>query len=142
MSFLLAKPRNANTTYTFSKFHSQSASRCRRKKMKTPTPPLVESSVPTPGGRLKYAGLVATAKKHNANFVQLAIMTGVLLTSLRSLGQKYRIYMLTEDAVALKEEQESITASMNHIKESLRAEAAAEPTGALAARLRLLLGDE
>ncbi|XP_047958734.1 uncharacterized protein LOC125204203 [Salvia hispanica] len=139
MSFVVAKLRNANN---FSKFYSQSAARCRPKKTKTPTPPPVESSVRTPGGPLKYAGLIAIAKKHKTNFVKLAIMTGVLLTSLRSMGQKYRIYVLTEDAVALKEEQESITARMNHIKESLCAEAAAEPTGALEARLRLLLGDE
>lgn len=111
-------------------------------KTKTPTPPPVGSSAQTPGGRLNYAGLISTAKKHKSNFVKLAIMTGVLLTSLRSMGQKYRIYVLTEDAVALKEEQESIAARMNHIKESLHAEAAAEPTGALEARLRLLLGDE
>ncbi|KAG6388343.1 hypothetical protein SASPL_149768 [Salvia splendens] len=139
MSFLLAKLRNSNK---FSQCYSQSATRCRPKKTKNPTPPPVESSVQTPGGRLKYAGLIATAKKHKSNFMKLAIMTGVLLTSFRSMGQKYRIYVLTEDAVALREEQESITARMNRIKESLHAAAAAEPTGALEARLRILLGDE
>lgn len=105
-------------------------------------PPSAANSFPDSHGRLKYTGLLANAKKHKSGFVQFFIMTGILLTSLRSLGQKYRIHELTEDAVALTQEQESITARMNHIKQSLRAEAAAEPTGAFAARLRLLFGDE
>ncbi|XP_057784617.1 uncharacterized protein LOC131001972 isoform X2 [Salvia miltiorrhiza] len=96
----------------------------------------------TADGRLKYPGFLTTAKKHKSTFVQLYIMCGVLVMSIGSLGQKYRLHELTEDAVVLKEEQESIIARMNHIKQSLRAEAAAEPTGAFAARLRLLLGDE
>ncbi|XP_057797005.1 uncharacterized protein LOC131013020 [Salvia miltiorrhiza] len=110
--------------------------------MSTPTPPSVETRFRTADGRLKYPGLITTAKKHKSNFVQLFIMSGVLLMSIGSLGQKYRLHELTEDAIVLKEEQESIIARMNHIKQSLRAEAAAEPTGAFAARLRLLLGDE
>lgn len=69
-------------------------------------------------------------------------MTGILLLSCRSLGQKYRIHDLTEDMAALREEEESLTSRMNHIKQSLLAEAALEPTGAFAARLRLLFGDE
>ncbi|KAG6435293.1 hypothetical protein SASPL_100163 [Salvia splendens] len=109
--------------------------------MGTPTPQSVET-VRTPDGRLKYPGLLTTAKKHKASFVQFAVMTGILMTSLRSLGHKYRIHELTEDAASLKKEQGSLAARMNHIKESLRAEAAAEPTGAFAARLRLLLGYE
>ncbi|XP_047980428.1 uncharacterized protein LOC125222063 [Salvia hispanica] len=109
--------------------------------MGTPTPQSVET-VRTPDGRLKYPSLLTSAKKHKASFVQFAIMTGILMTSLRSLAHKYRIHELTEDAASLKKEQGSLAARMNHIKESLRAEAAAEPTGAFAARLCLLLGDE
>lgn len=90
----------------------------------------------------KVPGLFENAKKQKSSFVQFFIMTGILLSSLRSLGQKYRIYELTEDGTALRQEQESITSRMNHIKQSLRAEAANDPTGAFAARLRLLLGDE
>lgn len=99
------------------------------------------AGVGNPFGR-KAPGLFENAKKQKSSFVQFFIMTGILLTSLRSLGQKYRIYELTEDGAALRQEQESIVSRMNHIKHSLRAEAANEPTGAFAARLRLLLGDE
>lgn len=93
-------------------------------------------------GGLKYPGLIANVKKNKGSFVQFLIMTGILISSLRSLGQKYAIHELTEETAALREEQESIIARLNHIKQSLRAEAAAEPTGAFAARLRLLIGDE
>ncbi|KAL7002079.1 hypothetical protein U1Q18_003230, partial [Sarracenia purpurea var. burkii] len=65
-------------------------------------------------------------------------MTGILLLSLRSLGQKYRINDLREDTSALREEQGGLADRMNHIKTSLRVEAAADPTGLFASRLRLL----
>lgn len=93
-------------------------------------------------GGLKYPGFFENVKKNKGSFLQFAIMTGILFTSLRSLGQKYGIHELTEETAALREEQESLIARVNHIKQSLRAEAAAEPTGAFAARLRLLIGDE
>lgn len=68
-------------------------------------------------------------------------MTGILLLSVRSVGQKYRINDLREDTSALRQEQEGLTDRMNNIKRSLRAEAALEPTGLFASRLRLLFGD-
>lgn len=69
-------------------------------------------------------------------------MTGILLLSVRSLGQKYRINDLMEDNASLKEEQEGLVLRMNNIKQSLFAEAAVEPTGTFAARLQCLFGDE
>lgn len=69
-------------------------------------------------------------------------MTGILLLSMRSLGQKYRIHNLMEDNAALEEEREGLVQRMNHIRQSLLAEAAAEPTGRFASRLRRLFGEE
>ncbi|GFQ01894.1 hypothetical protein PHJA_002333300 [Phtheirospermum japonicum] len=63
-------------------------------------------------------------------------MTRILLLCCRSLGHKYRIHDLTEDTAALREDQESLCARMNLIKQTLLAEAALEPTG----NLRLGLG--
>lgn len=93
------------------------------------------------GGSRKPLGFVANAMKRKQSFVQFFAMTGILLLSVRSVGQKYRIHDLTEDTEALKEEQEGLASRMNHIKQSLLAEAALEPTGAFAARLRLLFSD-
>ncbi|GFP92056.1 hypothetical protein PHJA_001349700 [Phtheirospermum japonicum] len=58
-------------------------------------------------------------------------MTGILLLSCRSLGQKYSIHDLTEDTAALREDQESLCARMNLIKQTLLFEAALERTGNL-----------
>ncbi|KAJ0085704.1 hypothetical protein Patl1_09445 [Pistacia atlantica] len=69
-------------------------------------------------------------------------MSGILLLSLRSLGQKYYLHELEEDTSALKEEQESLTHRMNKIKSSLLHEASLESTGRFASRLRLLFGEE
>lgn len=69
-------------------------------------------------------------------------MTGILLLSVRSLGQKYRIHDLEEDTSALKEEQESLTNRMNNIKRSLLHEASLERTGVFASRLRYLFGED
>lgn len=100
-----------------------------------------DGHVPNPFGR-KVPGLIENAKKNKSSFFQWFIMIGIFMSSLRSLGQKYRIYELNEDAVSLRQEQESITSRMNHIRHSLLAEAANEPTGAFAARLRSLFGEE
>ncbi|KAL3641060.1 hypothetical protein CASFOL_016028 [Castilleja foliolosa] len=82
------------------------------------------------------------SKKRKHSFIQFAAMTGILLLSCRSLGQKYRIHDLTEDTAALREDQEILYIRMDHIRRSLLAEAALEPTGIFAARLRFLFGDE
>ncbi|KAG8378027.1 hypothetical protein BUALT_Bualt08G0095500 [Buddleja alternifolia] len=105
-------------------------------------PPSAAGGVRNASGGDKPLGFLANAAKRKQSFIQFFAMTGILLLSCRSLGQKYRIHDLTEDTYALREEQETLTSRMNHIKQSLLAEAALEPTGAFAARLRLLFDGE
>lgn len=110
--------------------------------MAIPTPP---SSSAASGGYQnpkRSLGFFANAMKRKDSFIQFFAMTGILLLSVRSLGQKYRINDLMEDNAALKEEQEGLVHRMNHIKQSLLAEAAVESTGAFASRLRRLFGDD
>ncbi|KAK6256961.1 hypothetical protein QUC31_000420 [Theobroma cacao] len=90
----------------------------------------------------KSLGFISNAMKHRHNFIQFFAMTGILLLSVRSLGQKYRIHDLQEDTAALKQEQESLTDRMKNIKRGLLHEASLEPTGLFASRLRLLFGDD
>ncbi|KDP36847.1 hypothetical protein JCGZ_08138 [Jatropha curcas] len=90
----------------------------------------------------KPLGLIANAMKRKDSFIQLFAMTGILLLSVRSLGQKYRIHGLEEDTSALKQEQQTLTDRLNNIKRGLLHEASLEPTGLFAARLRLLFGDD
>lgn len=90
----------------------------------------------------KSLGFIENAKKHKHSFIQLFAMTGILMLSVRSLGQKYRIHDLQEDTSALKEEKESLSNRMNNIKRSLLHEASLEPTGHFASRLRRLFGEE
>ncbi|KAE8057330.1 hypothetical protein FH972_014031 [Carpinus fangiana] len=90
----------------------------------------------------KAPSLLANAKKHKNSFVQFFAMTGILLLSVRSLGQKYRIHDLQEDTSALKEERETLTERMKNIKRDLLHEASREPSGLFASRLRLLFGEE
>ncbi|XP_060199901.1 uncharacterized protein LOC132628174 [Lycium barbarum] len=111
--------------------------------MAIPTPP---SSAATSGGGYqnpnRSLGFFANAMKRKHSFIQFFAMTGIFLLSVRSLGQKYRINNLEEDKAALKEEQEGLVNRMNHIKQSLIDEAAIEPTGAFASRIRRLFGDD
>ncbi|KAH0680698.1 hypothetical protein AABB24_008727 [Solanum stoloniferum] len=110
--------------------------------MAIPAPP---SSSAASGGYQnpkRSLGFFANAMKRKDSFLQFFAMTGILLLSVRSLGQKYRINNLEEDNAALKEEQEGLVHRMNNIKQSLLAEAASEPTGAFVSRLRRLFGDE
>lgn len=69
-------------------------------------------------------------------------MTGILLLSMRSVGQKYRINDLQEDTSSLREEQESLSQRMNSIKQSLLREASLDSTGLFASRLRLLFNED
>lgn len=103
------------------------------------TPRPVGSTAQNPKRSL---GFIANAKKHKHSFIQFFAMSGILLLSVRSLGQKYRIHDLQEDTSALKEEKESLTNRMNNIKHSLLHEASLEPTGLFASRLRHLFGEE
>ncbi|MCD7458400.1 hypothetical protein HAX54_038088 [Datura stramonium] len=89
----------------------------------------------------KSLSFFANAMKRKDSFIQFFAMTGILLLSVRSLGQKYRIHDLMEDNAALEEEREGLVQRMNHIRQSLLAEAALEPTGRFATRLRHLFGE-
>lgn len=87
-------------------------------------------------------GLLANAIKRKDSFIQLFFMTGILLLSMRSVGQKYRINDLQEDTSSLREEQESLSQRMNSIKQSLLREASLDSTGLFASRLRLLFNED
>ncbi|XP_073135888.1 uncharacterized protein [Henckelia pumila] len=97
---------------------------------------------PSPSGGGRPLGFFKAAMERKQSFVQFFVMTGILLLSAKSLTQKYRIHELRGDIASLEEEQKGLKSRMNQIKQSLLAEAAAEPTGAFAARLRTLFGDE
>ncbi|XP_042494146.1 uncharacterized protein LOC122073614 [Macadamia integrifolia] len=90
----------------------------------------------------KSLGLIANAMKRKDSFIQLFVMTGIFLLSMRSLGQKYRINNLQEDTSALREEHETLTERMKSIKGGLTDEAALDSTGLFASRLRLLFADD
>ncbi|XP_058107476.1 uncharacterized protein LOC131251030 [Magnolia sinica] len=91
--------------------------------------------------RKQSLGLVVNAMKRKDSFIQLFFMTGILLLSMRSLGQKYRINDLCEDTASLKEEQESLAQRMKDIKNTLLHEASLDSSGVFASRLRLLFND-
>ncbi|KAJ6823825.1 uncharacterized protein M6B38_129165 [Iris pallida] len=101
-----------------------------------------QSSSSATGASTKRMGLIANAMKRKDSFVQFFIMTGILMISLRSLGQKYRIHDLATDNSELREENKSLSLRMESIRGSLLREAAAlDPSGALKSRLdRLFLG--
>ncbi|GMJ15399.1 hypothetical protein like AT1G20430 [Hibiscus trionum] len=105
------------------------------------------SSVPSdspftiPNAR-KSLRFMKNAIKYKHNFIQFFAMTEILLLSVRSLGQKYRMHDLEEDTTALKQEQQSLTNRMSNIKRDLLHEASLEPSGRFASRLRLIFGDD
>ncbi|XP_065880497.1 uncharacterized protein [Euphorbia lathyris] len=107
--------------------------------MASSVPPGSASAAPKPK---KSLGLIDNAIKHKHSFIQLIAMSGILLLSFRSLGQKYRIHELQEDTIALREEQKTLTDRFDNIKRDLLHEASLEPTGHFAARLRLLFGKD
>ncbi|KAJ9165894.1 hypothetical protein P3X46_020710 [Hevea brasiliensis] len=90
----------------------------------------------------KSLGFIANAMKRKDSFIQFFAMTGILLLSIRSLGQKYRLHDLQEDTSALKQEQQTLTDRLNNIKRGLLHEASLDPTGLFASRLRVLFGEE
>ncbi|KAK9109385.1 hypothetical protein Sjap_017445 [Stephania japonica] len=90
----------------------------------------------------KRLGFVAHAMKRKDSFIQFFAMTGILLLSMRSLGQKYRINDLQDDNSALRVERDSLTERKNLIKRSLLDEAALDPTGLFASNLRLVFGND
>ncbi|MED6119212.1 hypothetical protein PIB30_009862 [Stylosanthes scabra] len=86
-------------------------------------------------------GFMKHAMARKDSFIQWFAMTGILLLSMRSLGQKYRIHSLQEENYSLQEEHDSLTERMNNIKRDLLHEASQESTGVFASRLRALFAD-
>lgn len=72
---------------------------------------------------MKPLGFLENAKKRKRSFIQFFAMTGILLLSVRSLGQKWRIHDLLQYASALREESDALTSRMDGIKRDLRHEA-------------------
>ncbi|KQK19018.1 uncharacterized protein LOC100824668 [Brachypodium distachyon] len=87
------------------------------------------------GGR-RTVSLLASAAKRKDGFVQLLLMSGVLMMSLRSLSQKHRVRDLAEDAAQLRREQEQISLRVRDLQDSLHRESSADASGALASHLR------
>ncbi|KAI4976249.1 hypothetical protein ZWY2020_049856 [Hordeum vulgare] len=87
------------------------------------------------GGR-RTLGLLASAAKRKDGFLQLLLMSGILMMSLRSLSQKHRVRDLANDAAELSLEQEHITHRMRELQGELEREAGADASGAFAPHLR------
>ena len=87
------------------------------------------------GGR-RPLGLLANARKRKDGFVQLFLMAGVLMMSLRSLGQKHSLRDLADDAADLRRERDDLSLRMRGLQDALRREADADASGALASHLR------
>ncbi|KAJ1427375.1 hypothetical protein SESBI_09623 [Sesbania bispinosa] len=109
--------------------------------------PMASSSAPSSSGAAagnskKALGFLSNAMKRKDSFIQLFAMGGILLLSMRSLGQKYRIHGLEEDTHSLREEHDSLTARMQNIKRALLHEASQDSTGLFASRLRLLFNEQ
>ncbi|KAJ4830382.1 hypothetical protein Tsubulata_041240 [Turnera subulata] len=90
----------------------------------------------------KRSGFLATARMNKGSYVQFFAMTGILLLSMRSLSQKYRLRDLQEDTSALRRENQALTDRMNNIKRDLLREASLDSSGLLASQLRRLFGEE
>lgn len=95
-----------------------------------------------PGVQKLSKAFLANAAKRKDKFIQFFATGGILLLSMRSLGQKYRLHDLEEDTAALKKEQETLENQKNNIKRDLLHEASMEPTGLFTSRLRRLFGDQ
>ena len=87
------------------------------------------------GGR-RPLGLLANARKRKDGFMQLFLMAGVLMMSLRSLGQKHRLHGLADDATDLRRERDDLSLRMCGLQDALCREADADTSGALASHLR------
>ncbi|XP_015693980.1 uncharacterized protein LOC102717166 [Oryza brachyantha] len=76
------------------------------------------------------------AAKRKDGFVQLLLMAGVLMMSLRSLGQKHRLRDLAYDNADLRREQSDLSLRMRDLQDTLHREADADESGVLASHLR------
>ncbi|BAT77639.1 hypothetical protein LR48_Vigan09g036300 [Vigna angularis] len=104
------------------------------------------SASPTPGtaagNSKKGLGFLSHAVKRKDSFIQFFAMTGILLLSMRSLGQKYKIHNLEEDIHVLRDENASLSDRIKNIKRDLLREASLDSSGLFASRLRRLFSAE
>ncbi|KAK9170028.1 hypothetical protein Syun_002168 [Stephania yunnanensis] len=92
--------------------------------------------------RERYGRMEQALMERLDSFIQFFAITGILLLSMRSLGQKYRINDLQDENSALRDERDSLTERRNRIQRSLLDEAALDPTGLFASRLRVVFGND
>ncbi|URD93516.1 hypothetical protein MUK42_37135 [Musa troglodytarum] len=105
----------------------------------------VPSSSSSDGGATtgrRPLGLVANAIKRKDGFLHLFIMTGILMLSVRSLGQKYRIRDLSRDNDVLREEHDALCCRTAAVKDALLHEASLDSSGLLADHLRRLFRED
>uniref|UniRef100_A0A0D9WN78 Uncharacterized protein n=1 Tax=Leersia perrieri TaxID=77586 RepID=A0A0D9WN78_9ORYZ len=81
-------------------------------------------------------GFLKNAAKRKAEFVHLLLISGVLIMSLRTLGQKHRHRGLVYDNADLCREHSDLSLRMRDLQDALHREAEADESGALAAHLR------
>ncbi|XP_010670037.2 uncharacterized protein LOC104887137 [Beta vulgaris subsp. vulgaris] len=110
--------------------------------MASPSPSSSSSTIGAEPPKKTGTSLFRNAMKRKHNFIQFFAMSGILLLSMRSLGQKYRIYDLQEDMAALQDEHSSLLNRINHVKSSLQHEASLDSSGIFASRLGRLFGDD
>uniref|UniRef100_A0A0D9WPE4 Uncharacterized protein n=1 Tax=Leersia perrieri TaxID=77586 RepID=A0A0D9WPE4_9ORYZ len=87
-------------------------------------------------GSRRPLGFLKNAAKRKVEFFQLLLMTGVLMTSIRCLGQKNRHRELVYVNADLRREHNDLSLRMRDLQDSLHREAEADESGALAAHLR------
>ncbi|KAF3320682.1 hypothetical protein FCM35_KLT14816 [Carex littledalei] len=105
------------------------------------TPPPPSGGYASSYVRAKPPGLMAIAMKRKDSFIQLFIMTGILMLSARSLSQKHRIDDLSQDNAELRQERDALAHRMSHLKSELRREAELDRSGALTSHLTRLFGE-
>lgn len=85
---------------------------------------------------------MANAIKRKHGFLHLFVMTGILMLSMRSLGQKYRIRDLSRDNDLLREEHDALCRRTAAVKDDLLHEASLDSSGLLADHLRRLFRED
>jgi hypothetical protein len=64
-------------------------------------------------------GFLGHAIQRKHNFLHLLLMGGVLLLSMKSAGQKYRMDGLQDERASLQEENESLLSKFTHLKKRI-----------------------
>lgn len=87
-------------------------------------------------------GFLGHAIQRKHSFLHLLLMGGVLLLSMKSAGQKYRMDGLQDERASLQEENESLLSKFTHLKKGLLEDEAAKGNNhAFISRLQALIAD-